>query len=70
MHPPHSYRFTAELGHFPEGEMRLVCLAEIANVWKTHVEGVALGGVAGGVAGGVTRGVKRDDLFAASSKGQ
>ena len=38
------FRFTAENAHFPSGELRLVCQAEIEGVWKTHVEGVALGG--------------------------
>ncbi len=38
------FRFTAEEKHFPRGELRLECVAEISGVWKTHVEGVALGG--------------------------
>ena len=37
-------RFTAEESHFPDGEMRLKCSAEIEGVWDTYVEGVALGG--------------------------
>ena len=39
-----SLSFTAENVHFPNGELRLQCIAEIAGVWRTHVEGVALGG--------------------------
>lgn len=37
-------RFTATESHFTDGELRLICGAEIEGVWKTHVEGVALGG--------------------------
>eukprot|EP00094_Tigriopus_californicus_P012316 TCALIF_11905-PA protein Name:"Protein of unknown function" AED:0.13 eAED:0.19 QI:17/0.25/0/1/0.5/0.4/5/0/336 len=37
-------RFTAAASHFNNGELRLICGAEIEGVWKTHVEGVALGG--------------------------
>ncbi|CAB4068668.1 unnamed protein product [Lepeophtheirus salmonis] len=34
-------RFVAEDHHFQHGEMRLTCLAEIEQVWKTHIEGIA-----------------------------
>ncbi len=38
------HRFTAKDVHFPGGELRLECTAEIEGVWKAHIEGVALGG--------------------------
>ena len=37
-------RFTSDNSFFPGGELRLTCSAEIEGVWKTHVEGLAMGG--------------------------
>ncbi len=30
--------------HFPDGVLKLKCLAEIKGVWSAHIDGTALGG--------------------------
>ena len=50
-----NFRFAAEKGSFPGGELRLVCAAAIDNVWNTHVEAVAMGDTGGGGGGGGSR---------------
>ncbi len=42
-----SVRFTAKDDHFPNGELRMECNAEIEGVWTAHIAGVALGGASG-----------------------